>query len=117
MTYNKSEIMKKAWVLFRTGNYSKFSHTLEQAWREAKKVAEARANGAVTASELNVGDTIAISSYGGYADNSFKTVITAIEVLRDNIVIYFGENNNNICKKPSDMIKRVAQAATIAVAA
>ena len=114
MTYNKSEIMNRAWNLFRTGHYSSFAHTLKQAWAEAKRSAEQRRNGYVTANELSAGDTIAIEGYG-CEGNNLTTTITAIETADFSdkyLVIRFILNNQeqNICLEPSEFIKRTAQA-------
>ena len=43
MKYNKAEIMKKAHVLYRDGRYGTFTNALKIAWRDAKAVADIRA--------------------------------------------------------------------------
>jgi|GEM_PF-5895443 len=115
MTYNKSEIMTRAWSLFRTGHYYNFAGTLEQAWREAKRVAEQRKDGYVQADELNAGDSIAVNGYGGYEGNDFTKQITSIKACGwddKSIIISFILNGveSNICVEKSEMIKRTAQA-------
>lgn len=74
--YNKSEIMKNAWSLYRTGRYETFADALGQSWREAKRERTNRENGMVKAEELSVGDTITIE-YGDY-DNWTTCTITEI---------------------------------------
>ena len=96
--YNKSEIMKRAWELYRTAkrnekttwflgemvvfNKASFSVSLKEAWATAKheiKVEqEASANGMVRASKLQAGDIITIE-YGDY--NNFVTcTVESVEV-------------------------------------
>jgi hypothetical protein len=39
-TYNKSEIMKKAWAIFKAGKADTFSAALTMAWANAKEIAK-----------------------------------------------------------------------------
>lgn len=43
-TYNKSEIMKNAWSMFKSGVWSKFSYALTAAWNKARKTIESIKN-------------------------------------------------------------------------
>lgn len=78
-TYNKSEIMKTAWNLFRNFNYiyNTFAEALEQAWVYAKK----EAAGMIAASEIKVNDTIKIE-YGDYNNIAICTVTRIAGELR-----------------------------------
>lgn len=99
MTYNKSEIMKKAWNLYRTGRYSSFADALRQSWSIAKAaVAAQKKIGWVKPQTLTVGDTIKVETLTG----SMKSkVIVSIEaaslgfagttfILEDNSIKCFG---------------------------
>ena len=116
MTYNRTEIMTRAWALNRTGNYGSFAACLRQSWRETKKVADMRAQGYVMANELSVGDTIAVDGYGGYDDNNFSAVVTEIKTYnahgKDHVVVYFNLNGykNDICMEAKEMIIRTSPA-------
>ena len=78
--YNKSKVMRNAWMLLRKGYASDMSDALKQSWKSEKarvqKVIADRANGIIPAAELNIGDTVAIE-YGDY-NNNLKCTITAI---------------------------------------
>jgi len=119
MTYNRSEIMKDAWSKHNSGRYYNFAAALQQAWREAKKKVEKVSQGYVPANTLNVGDTIVLNGVGGYAVNSFNAVITGIQsyvppyATDERLVINYSASATvqaNICVKPSETIRRVAQA-------
>lgn len=74
--YNKSEIMKSAWNLykevFRSGKRGTFAVALKQAWASAKAARAAQKKiGYVMVDVLSVGDTIQL--------HGASKVITAIE--------------------------------------
>jgi hypothetical protein len=72
MTYNRSEIMRTAWSLFRT-------HTNRYSFRSALKAAWAAAKGGyelATPAQINTGDVVEIEY--GTNDNMITCTITAI---------------------------------------
>ena len=90
MTYNKSEIMTRAWELYRAemASWNKksaltqslntcptFSKSLKKSWSLAKAEAgrafadSCKTIGTKKAAELKAGDVIRINGYGGYSDN------------------------------------------------
>lgn len=119
MTYNRAEIMKRAWKLHRTGHYYSFGTALQQAWREAKKVAAQRQQGFVTTNELKVGDAIKVNGYGGYDDNNFTTTITGLrEYDAQHLIVEFTLNGhtNNFVSQLDDMIQLVVSKSETAAA-
>jgi len=85
-SYNRSEIMSKAWYIFRRGgfmNYPTFGIALRKAWQLAKEVTAKAVKAVVTQPEttvvsvnkLSIGDTVRIKRF----DIVLDRIITAIE--------------------------------------
>jgi len=118
---NKSKLMTRAWELYKTGHYDKFSNTLKQAWMEAKEEQALRADGYVHYSELQVGDTIGINY--GRADNGRTIVIASIETKVMNygsaskITTIISNESRSVEFVAKGMIKRISTIAVEAKAA
>ena len=69
--YNKSEIMKNAWRIYKGSNGS-FSACLSLAWKKAKEALTK-----TTAATVKVGDKLVIE-YGDY-NNNMTVTVTSIE--------------------------------------
>ena len=122
--YNKSEIMKRAWELYKNDRankwsrnlYRNFGEALKSAWatakHEIKAEQEARANGMVKACELKIGDIIAVDGFGGYDDVSFTKTIVSIESyeINDNnhFAIEFEGYNAKVSLKADSFVKVVS---------
>lgn len=104
MTYNRSEIMRKANAYAKSMNRSA---ALRKAWQEAKSVE-------IAANELTVGDVISIAGLGGYEDNNFQAVITEVKPLsfkgseKQFVVFYLNGSELNVCMEATDLVKKVA---------
>ena len=126
--YNKSEIMKRAWRIFKADKanhtgmyivrrlYKTFGEALKSAWATAKNdirlEAEARAKGMIKACELKVGDTISVDGFGGYDDVKFTKTIVSVEPLEISgkhfVVVKFNDYNANACLEVNDFVTVVA---------
>jgi len=123
--YNKSEILKRAWSVFkydkanrrgRSRLYSSFSSALKESWDMAKHAikveTEARANGKVKATELKVGDVVAFDGFGGYEDVSFTRAIISIKSLeisgKQFVTLEFENYNANACIEVDKFVKLAA---------
>jgi hypothetical protein len=112
MTYNKSEIMTRAWGYFKSEKCRTFSQALKLSWKEAKTV---------ETKKLCIGDTIQVE-YGDY-DNMMNCVVSNIssELFLDKYLVVNAISNNGLevefCKKPEDRIILVAMAEAMLLAA
>ena len=88
MTYNKSEIMKNAWNIYRNrGPVSRiktFAEALRRSWADAKAKVQVKAQATTVSTmprNLNVGDTIniEISIFSGKASPATDRVIKSIK--------------------------------------
>jgi hypothetical protein len=132
--YNKSEIMKNAWELYRVRKEIKlrmyetattFADALKETWATAKVKAQKAAQGCINITELNIGDEISIE-YGDY-NNFVICTVTSVTDRGDkfNCGINFFDvtatSKNglkiNFCEKAGDMIivsKRAAEIREVA---
>lgn len=116
MNHNKSEIMRAAWELYRTGRFKSFSYALRNVWFDSKCVVSARLNGLITYSEVNIGDTLTFE-YGDHDNWVTGTVesIQAFDRIPGYYVIKCGQYIE-ICVRMNDTVKRVAVAKNIKAA-
>ena len=119
MTYNKSAILKRAWTRFKHDHtkpssrrlYHNFQTALKESWAmekdNAKREAELRSQGFVSAAELQCGNMVAVNGYGGYEDNNILWTIVAMKK-SDNYIVFYDNRGRDFCAKPHEMVRVVA---------
>lgn len=112
MTYNKSEIMKRAWALYNgagnngyLGKTKTFAQCLSTVWSEVKIE-----KNSVKASDLVIGDVISFR-YGVRPDECVTSTVKSVTEIDvwgtahlSIIAVRASGHEDNICVKPSDMI-------------